>query len=156
MSLQMRSAIIVILVLATVAAVALMKSSSRTRARKDDTTVPASTATAGENTSRPASAPAAAKLPRLVDLGAGKCLACKQLAPILEELRKEYAGRLDVVFIDVWENPEAGKDYGIQMIPTQIFYDASGKELDRHTGFISKPDILNKFKELGVSIPPAR
>jgi thioredoxin 1 len=42
-----------------------------------------------------------AKLPRLVDLAAGKCIPCKMMAPILEELKKEYAGRMNVEFIDV-------------------------------------------------------
>ena len=60
------------------------------------------------------------------------------MAPILEELKKEYAGVLIVEFVDVWKNPEAGQQYGIRGIPTQIFYDANGKELKRHLGFISK------------------
>lgn len=89
-------------------------------------------------------------LPRLVDLGAGKCIPCKMMAPILEELRTNLAGRVEVQFIDVWENEEAGKQYGIEMIPTQIFYDAQGKELFRHEGFMGKEDILAKWKALGV------
>ncbi|HOX05317.1 MAG TPA: thioredoxin family protein [Planctomycetota bacterium] len=92
----------------------------------------------------------AVALPKLVDLGAGKCIPCKLMAPILEELKKEQAGRFDVVFIDVWQNPDAGKQYGIKMIPTQIFYGADGKELFRHEGFFSKEDILKKWQELGV------
>ena len=91
-------------------------------------------------------------LPRLVDLGAHSCIPCKMMAPILEDLRKTYAGRMDVVFIDVWQNPDAGKKYGINVIPTQIFYDAAGKELFRHEGFFGKDDILAKWKELGVSL----
>jgi thioredoxin 1 len=94
-------------------------------------------------------------LPRLVDLGAGKCIPCKQMAPILEELKQEYAGRMEVVFIDVWKNPDAGKAYGVEMIPTQIFYDAGGAELFRHTGFLGKEDILGKWKELGVELAAA-
>jgi thioredoxin 1 len=54
--------------------------------------------------------------------------------------------------VDVWENPKAGQPYGIKMIPTQIFYDAAGKELFRHEGFFSKEDILAKWKELGVNL----
>jgi len=101
----------------------------------------------------PASAPSETKpLPRLVDLGAGKCIPCKMMAPILEELKKEYTGRMNVEFIDVWVNPDAGKPYGIEMIPTQIFFDASGKELFRHVGFFAKEDILAKWKELGVDL----
>ena len=100
--------------------------------------------------SRPAAA-APTSLPRLVDLGATKCIPCKMMAPILEELKKEYAGRMDVVFIDVWENRDAGDKYGIQSIPTQIFFDAAGKEVFRHEGFIPKEAILAKWKELGIT-----
>ena len=93
-----------------------------------------------------------AALPRLVDLGADKCIPCKMMAPILEELQTAYAGQMAVEFIDVWKNPDAGKQYGIRSIPTQIFYDASGKELFRHEGFFPKEDILAKWKELGVGL----
>jgi thioredoxin 1 len=89
-------------------------------------------------------------LPKLVDLGADKCIPCKMMAPILEELKNEYQGRMEVVFIDVWKNPGAGDAYGVQTIPTQIFFDASGQELFRHTGFFAKEDILAKWKELGI------
>jgi thioredoxin 1 len=94
-------------------------------------------------------------LPRLVDLGADKCIPCKLMAPILEDLRKTYAGKLDVQFIDVWKNPDAGNPYGISIIPTQIFYDAAGKERFRHEGFFSKEDILAKWKELGYDFTAA-
>jgi thiol-disulfide isomerase/thioredoxin len=90
--------------------------------------------------------------PRLLDLGAGKCIPCKKMAPILDELKEEYAGRMDVEFIDVWQNRDAASQYGIQSIPTQIFFDASGKELFRHEGFFAKEDILNKWEELGVAV----
>jgi len=91
-------------------------------------------------------------LPRLVDLGADKCIPCKMMAPILEELKKEYEGRLIVEFIDVWKNPDEAPKYGIKLIPTQIFFDASGKELFRHEGFFSREDILSKWKEFGVDL----
>ncbi len=94
----------------------------------------------------------AAALPRLVDLGAKKCIPCKMMAPILEELKTEYEGRLRVDFIDVWENPDQGQEYGIRLIPTQIFFDASGNELFRHEGFMPKEDILATWKELGVDL----
>jgi len=108
-------------------------------------------ATSGPAATAPSGSPPAA-IPRLVDLGAGKCIPCKMMAPILEELKKEYAGRLEVVFIDVWEDPQAGAQYGIRMIPTQIFYDATGKERFRHEGFMSKQDILSKWAELGIDL----
>lgn len=103
---------------------------------------------------QPARDPAAPSLPRLVDVGADKCIPCKLMAPILKELKSEYAGRLTVEFIDAWKNPDAGKQYGVRLIPTQIFFDAEGKELFRHEGFFSKADILNKWKQLGVNLEP--
>ncbi len=78
------------------------------------------------------------------------------MAPILEELKTEMAGRLQVEFIDVWINPDAGQAYGINLIPTQIFYDASGKELSRHEGFMPKEDILGRFKEHGIDLSKAQ
>ena len=101
---------------------------------------------AGVSTTSPA------RLPRLLDLGADKCIPCKAMAPILAELKTNYTGRFDVEFIDVWKNEGAGKQYGVEMIPTQIFFDASGKELFRHTGFFGREDILAKWKELGVDV----
>ena len=95
-------------------------------------------------------------VPRLIDLGAGKCIPCKMMAPILEELKTEYAGKLEVLFLDVHEDPDLITEYGISIIPTQIFYDASGKELFRHEGFYSKQDILVKFKSLGVDLEKAK
>jgi thioredoxin 1 len=101
-----------------------------------------------------AAAAPAGPLPRLVDLGAGKCIPCKAMAPILDELRKDFAGQFEVVFIDVWQNPQEGEKYDIQMIPTQIFYDAAGKELFRHQGFFSRDDILATWKANGFSFNP--
>jgi thioredoxin 1 len=96
-------------------------------------------------------APAARPLPRLVDVGAGKCIPCKAMAPILEGLKAEFAGRMEVQFIDVWQDPDAGRPYGIRMIPTQIFYGADGRELARHEGFMARDEILARWKSVGVS-----
>ena len=101
----------------------------------------------------PPPAPAAARsLPRLVDLGAGSCVPCKAMAPILEGLRAEYAGRMEVVFIDVWRERGAADAYGVHLIPTQIFFGADGKELARHEGFMGRDEILARWKALGVSL----
>jgi thioredoxin 1 len=105
----------------------------------------------GSASATPAAGDAKA-LPRLVDLGAGTCVPCKMMAPILEEMKTTFAGKLDVVFIDVRKDNTAAQKYGIQVIPTQIFFDASGKELFRHQGFFSREDILAKWKELGVEL----
>ena len=94
-------------------------------------------------------------LPRLVDLGRETCIPCKMMMPVLAELRKEYVGRLSVEFVNTEKDPGAAAQYGIKLIPTQIFFDASGNELFRHEGFYAKEDILAKWKELGVDLPAA-
>jgi thioredoxin 1 len=113
------------------------------RAKPTDATSPTATA-------------ARAGIPKLVDLGATQCVPCKMMAPILEELEREYAGVMDVQFIDVWkpENKETARSYGIEEIPTQVFLDPEGEELWRHTGFIAKEDILAKWSELGYDLKP--
>jgi len=115
----------------------------------------AATESAGETTADAVPA-ATARLPRLVDLGADKCIPCKMMAPILDEFKRDYAEQFTTEFIDVWKNPAAGTQYGIRVIPTQIFYDADGKERFRHEGFFGKEDILNKWKELGVTSGPGQ
>ena len=131
-------------VVVAAAAIVLMKQGKRG-------TPAGAAAKAGVETSAPLPGQA---LPRLVDLGAGKCIPCKMMKPILDELKATCAETFKTEFIDVWENPDAGKQYGINLIPTQIFYGADGKELFRHEGFYSKEDILGKWKEFGV-VPAA-
>ena len=88
--------------------------------------------------------------PSLVDFGARSCVPCKKMAPILEQLEKEYRGRANVIFVDVWKNNKIGGNYRVQMIPTQIFFDAKGKEAGRHIGFMDRGPIIDTFKKLGV------
>jgi len=86
----------------------------------------------------------------MVDLGAKKCIPCKMMAPILEELEKEYQGRAAIIFIDVWADASQGKRFGIRAIPTQIFYNREGKEVLRHEGFMDEKAIVAELQKLGV------
>lgn len=87
-------------------------------------------------------------LPKMMDLGATKCKACKEMAPILEELRKTYAGKVDVEFIDLWTHQDMGYKYDIRVMPTQIFFDTYGKEISRHEGPLNRDEILKIWKKL--------
>jgi len=88
--------------------------------------------------------------PAVIDLGARHCIPCKKMAPILESLSSEYRGRANVLFIDVNEDQAAALKFRIQMIPTQLFFNAQGKEVKRHIGFIDKGDILKELKAAGL------
>jgi thioredoxin 1 len=89
----------------------------------------------------------------MIDLGAKKCIPCKMMAPILEKQEKAYAGKAAIVFIDVWENKGQARRFGIQGIPTQIFFAADGKEVVRHTGFLPEEAIVAQLKKMGVDAP---
>lgn len=91
-------------------------------------------------------------LPRLLDLGATSCIPCKLMAPILEELAETKKEYLEVLFIDVWENRDKGREYGVSAIPTQIFFAANGEELYSHIGFYSREQILGKWRDLGIEV----
>lgn len=91
-------------------------------------------------------------LPKIVDVGAEKCIPCKMMVPVLDQLKKEYKGKLQVEFVDVWKNPDGGKKYKVKMIPTQILYDSKGKEIARHLGFWPKSDIIAEFKKHGIKL----
>ena len=86
----------------------------------------------------------------LVDLGAKKCIPCKMMAPILEELTKEYQGKAAIVFIDVRQHTDQAEKYRLRAIPTQIFFDKQGNEVLRHVGFMDKKSIVQVLDKLGV------
>jgi thioredoxin 1 len=100
----------------------------------------------------PAPTPAPVKKATFIELGADKCVPCKMMQPIMEELRADYPETLKVVFHDVWKDPKMADKYGIQGIPTQILLDGDGKEIFRHSGFWPKDDIVAKFQELGIAL----
>lgn len=91
------------------------------------------------------------ELPKLVDIGSDTCIPCIQMAPILEKLKEEFSGEMEVNFIDLWKSRDEASQYGVRMIPTQIFFAADGTELFRHLGFYGREEILNKWQELGYS-----
>ena len=91
-------------------------------------------------------------MPVLIDIGADTCIPCKLMAPIIDELKEELKGKISVLFLNLNIYPGLVEEYKISVMPTQIFYEASGKERFRHEGFFSKEDILSKWKELGVNV----
>ena len=88
--------------------------------------------------------------PTVIDLGARTCIPCKKMAPILETLSGEYRGKVNVLFIDVHQDQAAAQKFRVQMIPTQIFFNARGIEVKRHIGFMDKSDILKELKVAGL------
>lgn len=85
----------------------------------------------------------------VLDFGRGWCKPCKAMAPDLEALHTELTGKVLVRFNDLEKEKELAMQHRIQMMPTQVYLDGTGKEVFRHAGYASKADMLAKMKELG-------
>jgi len=89
--------------------------------------------------------------PSIVDFGADGCRPCDMMTPILESLKKDYAGKVNVLFVHVRKEQILAARYGVQSIPVQVFFDKAGKEVFRHVGFFPKDQMTAKLAEIGVN-----
>ena len=85
-----------------------------------------------------------------LELGADKCVPCKEMRPVMKGIERAFGDQVEVIFYDVWDDPAPANEYGIQMIPTQIFLDENGEEFHRHTGFYPQADIEALLIERGL------
>lgn len=88
--------------------------------------------------------------PTLAEFGSSTCIPCKEMKPILEELAKEYEGKLNVVIVEVYEQMDLTRQYGIMAIPTQIVFDSEGQEITRHMGLWPREEIIAELKKIGI------
>jgi thioredoxin 1 len=110
--------------------------------------------TAGDDASsaQPAAAHSsgAATKVTFLELGADKCVPCKEMRPVMKGIEQAFGDQVEVIFYDVWDDPAPANEYGIQMIPTQIFLDENGEEFHRHTGFYPQADIEALLVDRGL------
>jgi len=87
-------------------------------------------------------------LPAVVKLGADWCPPCRQMKPIIEELKKELNGKVIVLDLDIEKHKDIAQQYGITSIPTTLFFNSKGEFKKKVVGFIDKPQILKILKSL--------
>jgi thioredoxin 1 len=85
-----------------------------------------------------------------LELGADRCIPCKQMQPIMKEIAAMFPDRVQVIFYDVWKDPAPAMKYRIQLIPTQVFLDQKGQEFARHVGLYPKAEILELLETRGI------
>jgi thioredoxin 1 len=86
--------------------------------------------------------------PALYDFGRGMCVSCKEMEKILGSIKGKYGNQVEIRLIMAEDNQAAFKQYKIMLIPTQVFLDASGKEVFRHIGLYPEKDLVAKLQEL--------
>jgi thioredoxin 1 len=92
-------------------------------------------------------APAPGK-PALYEFGAGYCVSCKEMEKVMAALKTTHSGQVEFRMVYVDKEKPLFEQYKIMLIPTQVFLDASGKEVDRHVGALTKEEVLKKLQEL--------
>jgi thiol-disulfide isomerase/thioredoxin len=88
--------------------------------------------------------------PSMVDFGASGCRPCDMMAPILKTLESRYEHKANILFVHVREQQVLGARYGIEGIPSQVFFDKDGREVFRHVGFYPADQIERQLAEMGV------
>lgn len=79
------------------------------------------------------------ELPMIIDFGSDDCIPCQEMFPELEIINEEMQGKAIVHFVDIWEYPEAGEGIPLQIIPTQIFFNADG------TAYVPNDELLDEI-----------
>ena len=88
--------------------------------------------------------------PTMADFGKEWCVPCKMMVPVLKQAAQDYWGKANIVFVNLEEYADLGTEYRIPVMPTQIFFDAKGKEVKRHMGYMGAEDIERELAALGV------
>lgn len=88
--------------------------------------------------------------PMIVEFGGERCIPCMHMQPVLKDLQAVLGKRARVVNFWIQPNPEVARQHRIMVMPTQVIFDAKGREIFRHMGYFAKPDFEKALKEKGL------
>ncbi len=91
---------------------------------------------------------APAKKPALYEFGAKTCIPCKEMKEVMAALKISHGDQVEFRMVYTDEEMPMFEKYKIVAIPTQVFFDASGKVVDQHIGALPKEEVIKKLKEL--------
>lgn len=91
------------------------------------------------------------KKPMMIEFGATSCRSCIVMGKLLYKVKQKHP-HSNIFFINIYEDKQAAKEYKIRMIPTQVYLDADGKEIDRHIGKISEDELYDKLKKMNIIV----
>jgi thioredoxin 1 len=86
----------------------------------------------------------------VIEFGGPTCVPCKKMQPILAQLQQQFGDRAQIRNFYVTEHPTEARAYKVMAMPTQVVFDASGKEVARHLGFWGKPEFLEALAKAGL------
>lgn len=92
-----------------------------------------------------------------IELGSVNCIPCRQMQPVMKAIGEKYGKQVNVVFHDVWKPDQRkyAEQYGIRVIPTQVFLDENGNEFARHEGYYPEAEIHKLLQKRGLKVSQA-
>ena len=87
--------------------------------------------------------------PMMIEFGAESCRMCQKMGKVLYSIKNKFP-KANIFFVNIYKDQSVMQKYKIRMIPTQIFFDKDGKEIQKHIGVFSEDELVEKLKKLGI------
>jgi thioredoxin 1 len=89
--------------------------------------------------------------PTVVEFGANACAACRDMKQVLSALHKSHGSQIEIVEVDLLKQRDVAARYGVQLMPTQVFFAADGRQIGRNAGRIGGEEILARLGVAGAA-----
>jgi thioredoxin 1 len=86
--------------------------------------------------------------PTVVDFASKSCPACIRLSPVMRELKDAHKKRINVLYLEVSDNRDLARQFKVRLVPTLVFFDAQGREVQQRTGFMNRGELEKVLRDL--------